>query len=189
MIAIPEAIWVEMLEQFAQQPHGVERVAFFDGYRQEDMAVVTTLTIPNAECHPGFYTTSAAAMSEAGSHLRRYQMQRLMQVHTHGNVDLRHSLRDDQMAYSQAPGALSLVLPYHAVHRPTPFEGLLHIRDSFGWQTVGAKETQLMILIVPTILDLRRMKPWTQSQAVTPETWMGAFGRYLIQILLPWRSR
>lgn len=189
MLVIPERIWDELLDRFAQQPAGVERVAFLDGYRFANGAVVTTLTIPEADCYPGYYTTSAAAMSAAGRHLRQYTMQRLLQVHTHGNAVLYHSPRDDQMAYSRAPGALSLVLPYHAARRPSPFDGQLHVRDTIGWRAVNRTAAQTMLVLIPSVIDLRRKDSWTPSQAGMPETWAAVFGRYLARIPWPWKSK
>jgi hypothetical protein len=93
-------------------------VCYFDGIRLGDDGVVLTLTIPNAKLFPDHFEVSPDAMSQAGKHLRRFQMKRLLQVHTHPSDWVGHSAWDDAKAYSQMAGALSVVLPSHARARP-----------------------------------------------------------------------
>lgn len=158
MLVISDALWGAMLDSLEQHPPDVERVAFLDGFIVGDAAVVTTVTLPDAECYPTHYTVPASAMSQAGAHLRQFGMQRLAQVHTHGNEWVHHSSRDDEMAYSQMPGAVSIVLPYHAHLRPTPFQGLIHLRTPGGWRTLNPAEAQTTIKMVPSSLDFRRFR-------------------------------
>ena len=175
-LVLPEGAWECLLDEFGRQRPGVERVAFLDGFRGDDIGIVTTVVIPDAICESGYYTVGANQMSEAGAHFRKYGMQRLAQVHTHGNCDLAHSPRDDRMAYSQREGALSLVLPEHAVRRPKPADGLLHLRMVERWQALGECETEVAIKIVPSLLDFRRTV-WTVSHPDTRTRWAAVWRR------------
>lgn len=187
-LVLPEAVWESLLDQFARQRPGVERIAFLDGYRLGDDAVVTTLTIPDATCEPGYYSVTPDQMREAGAHFRRYGMVRLAQVHTHGGLGLHHSGRDDQMAYSQRDGAVSVVLPEHAVDRPSPTEGLVHVRSENGWVPLAADEAAGLILLVPSILDFRR-NLWTPSPPATKSTFGAWSARWIRRVLSPSRWR
>jgi len=167
MIEIPDALWSQLLNSFALQTPHLERIAYLDGHRLPNgRGIVTTVTIPDAECHPGWYTVPSGKMSEAGQHLRSRGMMRLAQVHTHGNAETRHSPRDDRLAYSQLDGALSIVLPFHANHRPRPFDAAVHIREPNGWRLLSMDEVDDVIDVVPAVLDFRR-ETWRPSRPVT----------------------
>ena len=70
--------------------------------------------MPDAVTTPYNFQVTPDAMAQAGEHFTPLGLVRLAQVHTHGNACTRHSPTDDQRAYSQRDGALSLVLPHHA---------------------------------------------------------------------------
>lgn len=186
-LVLPEAAWQHLLDEFARQRPGVERIAFLDGYRRDEVGVVTTVVVPDATCEPGYYTVTADQMREAGAHFRKYGMQRLAQVHTHGDCRLSHSDRDDKMAYSQREGALSLVLPDHAARRPRPSEGLLHLRTLDGWDAVDPAEAEMAITVVPSLLDFRRT-PWIVSRRATKRPWAAAWHRLTGAARSPSRS-
>ncbi len=156
LLALPEHLWRDMLDAFAQQDPGLERVAFIDGYRVAEVAVATTVTMPNAVCHPDRYLVDVDAMQAAGAHFRTFGMVRLAQVHTHGDNDLRHSRWDDALAYSQQDGAVSIVLPEHARTRPRPTDGAVHLRVPAGWQRLTPQEASAQVRLVPSMLDFRR---------------------------------
>jgi hypothetical protein len=179
-LVLPDSAWERLLDEFAQQQPGVERVAYLDGYRRDDIGVVTTVVIPDATCERGYYSVDAEQMSEAGQHFRAYGIERLAQVHTHADRRLDHSHTDDQMAYSQREGALSLVLPEHAAGRPQPGEGVLHVRTLDGWLGVDPAEVESLITVVPSLMDFRRTT-WTASQPATKTRLAGAW-HHLIRL-------
>jgi hypothetical protein len=178
VILIPDGLWASLLDEFARVPPTVERVAFLDGVREGDVAFVTTITIPDADLHPGFYDVSAEAMSQAGRHLREHGLARIAQVHTHGGSGCRHSGRDDDKAYSQRVGSVSIVLPHHAARRPGPTEGLVHVRFPDGWVPITPAETVTSIRIIPSLLDFRSPE-WIASPIVTKETSVAVWRRLL----------
>ena len=125
VLSIPDSLWDQMLDALATTAPGLERVAYLDGIRWTDRAgrrhgTVTTITLPDAELSAGHYRVSGDAVTRASEHLFAHGLIRLAQVHTHGDQCTDHSPVDDARAYSQRDGALSLVLPYHAVRRPRP---------------------------------------------------------------------
>ena len=123
MLTIPEPVWDTCSAAFEAAPPGHERVAYLDGIRFRDRdgsvhSVATTVTVPDAVTTPFNFQVSPDAMAQAGEHFTPLGLVRLAQVHTHGNACTRHSPTDDQRAYSQRDGALSLVLPHHATGVP-----------------------------------------------------------------------
>lgn len=189
-LVIPEGLWAQLLDELARQRPGEERVAYLDGFVSDGVAVATTVTIPDAECTPGYYTVGPEQMSQAGAHLRRFAMRRVAQVHTHGGADTTASSRDERLAYSQRAGALSLVLPYHAVYRPSPHDGSVNLRTEDGWTRLSAAQSQDTVSLVPSMLDHRR-EAWTASRPGTMAILTAGFaraGRRLRRLSL-WRSR
>lgn len=178
MILIPDSIWNHLLDAFAAAPPGVERVAFLDGVRSVDTGVVTTLAVPDADLHPGWYDVSAEAMSNAGRHLREHRLARLAQVHTHGTRGCGHSARDDRNAYSQRENALSIVLPLHASRRPVPHDGTIHLRTPYEWKALTAEEALAAVRLVPSFIDLRSTA-WTTSRTDMKEPSTGGWHRLM----------
>ena len=156
VIVIPDMLWAKLVDELRRPHHrNLERVGFIDGVVGRDIAVATTIVIPDAELHRGYYDVSAAAMSQAGQHFRRYRLQRLAQVHTHERRWVGHSERDDAMAYSQEVGSISIVLPEHARHRPAIADAGVHLREQHGWRQLDRAEVAERIRIVPSFLDFR----------------------------------
>ena len=156
MIVLSELIWDSLLDEFRWPRSAVERVAYIDGISFGDIQMATTLTLPNAQMHPRYFTVSAEAMSEAGQHFRPFGMERLIQVHTHPSSGVDHSPFDDENAYSQLDGSVSIVIPDHARHRPALTDCGVHIREPQGWRRLRTSEIDNFIRIVPGCLDFRR---------------------------------
>jgi hypothetical protein len=178
MIELPDTVWERLLDELERHVDGIELVAYLDGVRHSDQGVVTTIVLPDAQLAPRSFTVPAAAMSQAGQHFRKYGLARLLQIHTHGGASCAHSRRDDAMAYSQKPGALSLVLPFHARHRPSPFDGTLHLRDPDGWRALDDQEARSVLRVIPAVLDLRSER-WMKSPPATDQPSAAGFGRWI----------
>jgi hypothetical protein len=118
--------------------------------------IATTVTLPNAAMHPRYFTVSGGAMSEAGRHFRLFGMRRLAQVHTHPGLDVNHSQFDDENAYSQLDGSVSIVMPHHAHRRPALADCAVHVRDASGWRRLEIEEIEHFIRMIPGCLDFRR---------------------------------
>ncbi|MFD3840253.1 hypothetical protein ACFWWC_28970 [Streptomyces sp. NPDC058642] len=191
MLSIPEAVWEELLACFALAQPNHERVAYLDGLRFRDAegalhGVVTTVTVPDALTHPSHYRVSTAAMHQAGAHFEDSGLVRLAQVHTHGGRHVRHSVADDQLAYSQLDGALSLVLPRHATRRPTPVQAGVHLRGPDGWRPLYAEEIHQVLRLLPSLID-HRSPPWKTSPTGTKATSRASSLRSRIFNRWPWR--
>lgn len=183
-IRIPEGVWNTMLALFARHDPGVERVAYLDGFRVDEAGypgvlagdevfVATTVVVPEAVLRTGNYAVPADAMRAAGQHLRTEKMRRLAQVHSHGNDWVEHSHHDDGHAYSQRPGAISIVVPFHGTTWPDATQCGVHIRTTDGWERVVPAS---VIKIIPSILDHRSTK-WAPTPNPAPTG--GTFSRFL----------
>jgi hypothetical protein len=156
VIVLPDTLWRRMLDVFAQKRKDHEQVAYLDGYVCTDaLGVVTTLTFPLARSQVLHFVVTADGMSAAGKHLRRHRMRRLAQVHTHPAEWTGHSPFDDENAYSQRPGAVSIVLPRYARDRPSPLESGVHLRTDQGWTELDAAAAGAFIHVVPGEVNLR----------------------------------
>lgn len=141
MITISEYFWQQTLDEFSGVRRAVEQVCYFDGITNEDGGgVVTTLTLPNARLHADHFHVEPEAMSQAGKHLRTLRLRRLAQVHTHPDAWTGHSPWDNQWAYSQLPGAISIVLPYRGQTQPSLADAGVHLRTETGWRHLGGDE-------------------------------------------------
>lgn len=177
-VLITDETWRRLLGELRRHPGGVERVAYLDGYlvdltgypTDDRLAVVTTIVLPDAHLTPGNYTVSAAAMSRAGAHLRERRMTRLVQVHTHGDDWVEHSPTDDQRAFSQRPGALSIVLPHHADGAPTLNDCGVHVRTRTGWQRLNGQDLAEHVEILTYVHDHRDPSCLTTPTTPRPTT-------------------
>lgn len=155
-ITLTEHTWERLLDLLLAPRGDVERVAFLDGVVHSDSAVVTTVSVPRATLAWGYYDISADQMSEAGKHLRRYGLQRLAQVHTHGGAWVGHSERDDLLSYSHDEGAVSIVVPFHAQWRPALLECGVHVYRDGTWTELARHEFDEVLRLVPSVISLRR---------------------------------
>jgi proteasome lid subunit RPN8/RPN11 len=156
-LLLPAAIWESTVAALRRPPHDRERVAFLDGLRGEGGAgAVTTLTLPEALTSAGHYEVDAAQMSRAGRHLRRFGLVRLAQVHSHPAGWTDHSPEDDEAAFSQRDGAISIVVPDYAGCAPGLADCGVHERGPQEWRRLSPTELAARVLIVPSTIDLRR---------------------------------
>ena len=156
-LIIPSGTWQAAMTALRQPPHDHERVAYLDGPRPPgDTAIATTLTLPHAEEREGNFYISASEMSRAGGHLRRLHLMRLAQIHSHPATWTGHSPYDDEMAFSQRDGAISIVVPNYAGSAPGIADCGVHVRQPDGWHELNPREKSDAVQLVPSIVDLRR---------------------------------
>ena len=155
-LIISAALWQHALEELRVPPHNREQVAYLDGPKiPGTIAVATTLTIPDADEHEGYFDVSPDDMSRAGRHLKAFGMRRLAQIHTHPFGWVGHSEYDDAKAFSQREGAISIVVPHFAGCAPGVLECGLHLRGPNGWYEPSGDERLALVTIVPTLIDMR----------------------------------
>ncbi len=175
MITIPDTIWTTMLAEFAKEKRQVEQVCYFDGMLLEHSGVVTTMTIPRAKLEVGRFQVAPDAMSEAGKHLRALRFRRLAQVHTHPTEWTGHSPWDNEWAYSQLPGAISIVLPHFARRQPGLEQAGVHLRLDAGWRQLSPQEVPLQLRLIPGVLDFRRTNEPARIQPARKRSWRSVF--------------
>jgi len=175
MITIPDTIWSNMLAEFAKEKRRVEQVCYFDGVQFEESGVVTTMTIPRAKLEAGRFHVEPDAMSEAGKHLRALRFRRLAQVHTHPTEWTGHSPWDNEWAYSQLPGAISIVLPHFARRHPRLEQAGVHLRLAAGWRQLSSQEVSQHLRLIHGILDFRRTNEPARIQPARKRSWRSVF--------------
>ncbi len=156
MLVIPELIWSNLLHEFRTLRRSVEQVAYLDGLDDGTTRLVTTVAFPNADLEPRSYRVSPAAMSEAGKHLRRLNLVRLAQVHTHPGEDVEHSPDDDRRAYSQEHGAISIVVPHYGRGTPALDMCGFYVREVASWNLIPYDQLGATVTFMPSVFDFRR---------------------------------
>lgn len=154
MILLPDMIWTYLLREFRKCRRRIEQVAYLDGIEIGDVAIVTTLTFPNAILRPGSFSVPAKSMSEAGRHLG--SIARLAQVHTHPGKWVGHSDVDDTLAYSQHDGAISIVLPNYCDNIKSVRDIGIHICRRGIWRELTKTEADAVLQFVPSVFDFRK---------------------------------
>jgi hypothetical protein len=152
MIFIPESVWNELLREFRKRRRRVEQVAFLDGIEIEGVAVVTTLTFPNARLGRSNFAISTEAMSQAGQHLDL--LTRIAQIHTHPGPWIGHSEIDDALAYSHHDGAVSIVLPEYGKSVASLSQAAIHMCENGKWRELKGAEREA-VRILPSKFDFR----------------------------------
>lgn len=154
-LVIPASAWENTVENLRRPPHDRERVVYLDGPAiPGGISVVTTVTVPATEKSAGHFRVTAANMSRAGKHLRRFKLLRLAQVHAHPTDWVAHSEYDDAMAFSQRDGAVSIVVPDYAGCAPGLSDCGVHIREPEAWRRLSKTEQTALLLIVPSMIQL-----------------------------------
>jgi hypothetical protein len=156
MLTIPKLVWEQVFRVLSLESREVEQVCYLDGVRLDNGdGVVTTMTFPHARIGRGRFSVDAAAMSEAGKHLRALRLRRLAQVHTHPTEWIGHSECDDERAYSQQIDSMSLVLPnFGRVGQGLKGVGV-HVRCAENWRRLDAGQISGHVRLVPSLLDFR----------------------------------
>jgi hypothetical protein len=175
VITIPENLWLGMLTELSTEKRQVEQVCYFDGVLIDNAGVVTTMTIPHAKLEVGRFHVEPKAMNEAGKHLRAHRLRRLAQVHTHPTEWTGHSPWDNEWAYSQLPGAISIVLPHFGRTRPRLEQAGVHLRSSAGWRQLTLNEVPQYLRLVPGVLDFRRTNEPARIKSARRRPWWSVF--------------
>jgi hypothetical protein len=141
---------------FQRNRQRVEQVCFLEGYDLNGFKVVTTCTFPNAKLDPRFFHIESQDISAAAKHLRKFELRRLAQVHTHPTDWVGHSEYDDERAYSQSQGAISIVLPNFGSKVVGLDQAGVLIRTQSEWLEIEPAERSHYVQLVPSRVDLRK---------------------------------
>ncbi len=76
---------------------------------------------------------------------------RLAQIHTHPGTWVEHSEHDDERAYSQRAGALSIVVPNYGRGGVVLEDCGLHVREEGEWRMLSLEEYDSYLRIIPDL--------------------------------------
>ena len=155
MLIIPSSVWEGMQSEFQKRRSRVEQVCFLEGYEFRGQKVVTTFTFPRAELRRDFFHIDSEQISRAALHLRAFNLRRLAQVHTHPRDWVGHSEYDNDHAYSQSEGALSIVLPNYGLRTVNLDKAGVLVRTLSEWLEINPEDKANFVVIVPSKVDLR----------------------------------
>ncbi len=144
-----------LLDTFAlRQPS--EGVVYWFGIERGDVAVVTTLIVPDADTEGGTVRTSAQANGSAIRVVVDTPLVYLGQAHSHPGWHVGHSSVDDTDTFARCDGVVSVVVPWFGryglhldacgVHR--------HVRGRF----VRITDVHDHLRVIPGFADLRSAK-------------------------------
>lgn len=101
----------ELLASFAKKSRS-EGVVYWFGFEFEEVAVVTTLVVPDADTSYGCIRTSPEANVQALSAIVGTPLMLIGQAHSHPGSGVRHSDTDDRETFAGFDGAISVVVPH-----------------------------------------------------------------------------
>ena len=100
-----------LLDSFARRQPS-EGVVYWFGIERGDVAVVTTLIVPDADTADGAVRTSAQANGNAIRVVVGTPLVYLGQAHSHPGWHVGHSSVDDSDTFARCDGVVSLVVPW-----------------------------------------------------------------------------
>jgi hypothetical protein len=100
-----------LLDSFASRRPS-EGVVYWFGIDKSDVAVVTTLIVPDADTSDGCIRTSAQVNAAALGVIVGTPLVYLGQVHSHPSRNVAHSSVDDEDTFALFEGAISVVVPW-----------------------------------------------------------------------------
>lgn len=144
-----------LLDSFAQT-RASEGVVYWFGIESAEVAVVTTLIVPDADTTDGRVRTSSAANAAAIATVTGTALVYLGQAHSHPGPYVGHSDIDDEETFARFDGAISVVVPWFGRYglRTRDCGIYRHIKGRFREVT----EVDQHLRIVPGLTDLRRAR-------------------------------
>jgi hypothetical protein len=142
----------KILRSFAEERPS-EGVVYWFGIEREDIAVVTTLIVPNADTSDGCIRTSVEANAAVVSAVTGTALVFIGQAHSHPGRHVAHSQVDDEEGFARFDGAISLVVPWFGKYGMTIEECGVHRHINGKYLRVYDLDAHLRIL--PGFADLR----------------------------------
>lgn len=143
-----------LLSTFAIQAPS-EGVVYWFGLEREDMAVVTTLVVPDADTDGGAVHTSATANAQAIRVMVDTPLLYLGQAHSHPGAHVGHSAVDDADTFARCDGVISVVVPWFGRYGLRLEQCGVH--RHIGGRFVRVTELERHLRLVPGLTDLRRL--------------------------------
>lgn len=135
----------------------VETACFWFGVDAGHLQIVTTVAVPKLFQTRGNYQVEKTSMRRLAAAMREKRLTNLAQIHTHPpGCDVKHSLYDDEHAYSTKDGALSLVWGDYGSHLRSDLHGIgIHERRDGEWILLSEKKASQRILLADDFADFR----------------------------------
>ncbi|MDB4913706.1 MAG: hypothetical protein JWM95_1350 [Gemmatimonadetes bacterium] len=162
IVHVAEGIMEEtarLLTSFAAAAES-EGVVYWFGLELGELAVVTTLIVPDADTSTGAVQTSAAVNAEAIGAVAGTPLVLLGQAHSHPSRWVGHSSVDDRDTFAQFPGALSVVVPYYGRHGMELASCGVHRHIEGTYRRIRDTDVEEHLRVLPGVRDMRdRTRP------------------------------
>jgi hypothetical protein len=145
----------KLLDSFAVRCPS-EGVVYWFGIETANLAVVTTLVVPDADTSSGRVRTSVVANAEATSLLVDTPLVYVGQAHSHPGAAVSHSDVDNEETFAQFDGVLSIVVPWFGRYGLHLEECGIHRRMSGHFHRI--RDISEHVRIIPGFADLRSAK-------------------------------
>lgn len=147
----------EFLASFADDSRS-EGVVYWFGCELEEIAVVTTLVVPDADTSWGCIRTSPQANAQALSVIVGTPLILLGQAHSHPGSGVRHSPTDDKETFASFDGAISVVVPHYGREGINLEACGIHRHTGGAFRFIEASEISEHIKVLPGEADFRKKK-------------------------------
>jgi proteasome lid subunit RPN8/RPN11 len=158
VLHITDALLAEtgnLLASFAEKKRS-EGVVYWFGLELEEISVVTSLIVPDADTSWGCILTSPEANAEVLSLIVGTPLVLLGQVHSHPGNKVRHSDIDNRQTFASFEGAISVVIPYFGKKGINLRRCGIHRHIGGGFKVISHKQLEKHIVVIPGKADLRR---------------------------------
>lgn len=144
-----------LLDSFAQRRPS-EGVVYWFGIESGDIAVITTVIVPDADTSDGCVHTSVEANAAAIRVITNGPLVYIGQAHSHPGRHVSHSPVDDEDTFARFEGAISIVVPWFGRYG-------LRINECGVYRHLGGRfrvvsDVHAHLRIVPGFADLRSVK-------------------------------
>lgn len=133
-----------------------EGIVYWFGLELEEISVVTSLIVPNADTSWGCISTSPEANAEVLSLIVGTPLVLLGQAHSHPGNKVRHSDIDNRQTFARFEGAISVVVPYFAKKGVKLRRCGIHRHTGGSFEIISPKQLAKHIVVIPGKADLRR---------------------------------
>lgn len=158
----------ELLASFAKNSRS-EGVVYWFGFEFEEVAVVTTLVVPDADTSYGCIRTSPEANAQALSAIVGTPLMLIGQAHSHPGSGVRHSDTDDRETFAGFDGAISVVVPHFGKEGINLETCGIHRHTGGAFQFIESSEISRHINVLPGEADFRAKKGATSSKKQFPK--------------------
>lgn len=146
-----------LLASFAEKKRS-EGIVYWFGLELDDVSVVTSLIVPEADTSWGCIRTSPEANAEVLNLIVGTPLVLLGQAHSHPSNKVRHSDIDDRQTFASFEGAISVVVPYFGKKGINLRRCGIHRHTGGSFKVISPKQIEKHILVIPGKADLRRQK-------------------------------